>query len=520
MHRLTSKGRGIFYLRVVLIVALCWPALGYTISAAPPDAASIQSRMQDMIDFLDSPQYKQAVSWGEHVVLCYRLAQRRAPTIFEYYLLDALRQDIGFPRSAVLSVALRAKKRSPSWDQCRNFMKRVNVSRFRTSEKVGNQARKLAKTPRRQIVKKLKKRAFAKETTRPRRLSPVVQPQHGVDYNIYFGYLHAHSELSLDASGSPEDAYRNAREFGGLDFFGLTDHGEFLIIWPWQNKWQQLVNAAKAANVPGSYVTLWGFEWSNPVLGHINVINTADFTNSISMFGITRLYDWLIERPEGFGRFNHPGDYDFIRTELLHLKPYPGVVDQMVGIENYNGSDGFDDYYYSGSWWSFIPFSYWDVGNLRKWQLGSLGGQDNHSEDWGFRNEFRTAVMAESLTRESIVDAYRKRRFYATEDMNLHLDFRCKEGSPMGSLLVGVPRNFVVKAWDTSVPADTFREVRLYRNGKLLQTEPVEGSNIEVEFSDASFSRAAYYYVIVRQNDDNDENGRNDEAISSPIWIE
>jgi hypothetical protein len=510
---------GIFCLKVVLIVTLCWPALGYAISAEPLDAASIQSRMQGLIDFLDSQQYKQAVSWGEHVVLCYRLAQRRAPTIFEYYLLDALRQDIGFPRSAVLSVALRAKKRSPSWDQCRKFIDQVNVSRFRTSKKGVNQARKLAKTPRREIIKKLKKKALANGSSPARSLSPVAQPQSGVHYGIYFGYLHAHSELSLDASGSPEDAYQNARDLGGLDFFGLTDHGEYLIIWPWQNKWQRMKDAAKDANDPGFYVTLWGFEWSNPVLGHINVTNTPDFTNSISTFGITRLYDWLIQQSGGFGRFNHPGDYDFIRLELLHLKPYPDAVDQMVGIENYNGSDGFDDYYYSGSWWSFIPFSYWDVGNLRRWYLGSLGGQDNHSEDWGFRNEFRTAVLAEELTRKSIVDAYMSRRFYATEDKDLHLDFRC-QGYPMGSRLSGVWRKFKVRAWDES--GDTFREVRLYRNGKLIETKTVpEIENcIEVVFSDPSFSRAAYYYVIVRQNDDNDENGRNDEAISSPIWIE
>ena len=510
---------GIFYLKVVFIVALCCPALGYAESAAPLDAASIQSRMQNLIDFLDSPQYKQAVSWGEHVVLCYRLARRRAPTIFEYYLLDALRQDIGFPRSAVLSVALRGKKRSPSWDQCRNFTDRVNVSRFRTSKKIANQARKLAKTPRQQIIKQLKKKALAKGSSPPRSLSRSAQPQSGVDYSIYFGYLHAHSELSLDASGSPEDAYQNARDLGELDFFGLTDHGEFLIIWPWQNKWQRLLDAAEAANDPGCYVALWGFEWSNPVLGHINVINTTDFTHTISTFKITRLYDWLIQRPAGFGRFNHPGDYDFIRLEHLHLKPYPAAVGQMVGIENFNGTEGFDVYYYSGSWWSFIPFSYWDVGNLRKWYLGSLGGQDNHSEDWGFRNEFRTAVLAEDLTRESVVDAYMNRRFYATEDKDLHLDFRC-QGYPMGSLLSGVLREFSVKVWDEG--GDSFQEVRLYRNGKLLETKSLPGMQncIEVVFSDHSFSQAAYYYVIVRQNDDNDENGRNDEAISSPIWIE
>ena len=519
MHRLTSKGMGISYLGVFLLVALCWPGFGYAKSAEPLDAASIQSRIQGMIDFLDSPQYRQAVSWGEHVVLCYRLAQRRKPTIFEYYLLDALRQDIGFPRSAVLSVALRGKKLSPSWDQCRKFIDRVDVSRFRTSKRVINQARKLAKTSRREIIKEARKKALVREPSPARSLSPKTQPQSGVDFNIYFGYLHAHSELSLDASGSPEDAYQNARELGELDFFGLTDHGVYLMIWPWQNKWQRLVDAAIAADDPGRYAALWGYEWSNPVLGHINVINTADFTNTISTFGVRQIYDWLIQRPEGFGRFNHPGDYDFIRLELLHLKPYPDAVDQMVGIENYNGSDGFDDYYYSGSWWSFIPFSYWDVGNLRKWYLGSLGGQDNHSEDWGFRNEFRTAVLAEELTRESIVEAYTSRRFYATEDKDLHLDFRC-QGYPMGSRLSGVLREFSVRVWDGS--GDSFREVRLYRNGKLLETKSISGIQncIEVVFSDTSFSRAAYYYVVVGQNDDNDDNGRNDEAISSPIWIE
>ncbi|MGD8520986.1 MAG: CehA/McbA family metallohydrolase [Desulfobacterales bacterium] len=518
MHRLTSKGKGFFYLRAVLIVAFCWPALGYATSTAPPDAASIQSRMQDMIDFLDSPQYRQAVSWGEHVVLCYRLAQQRGPTIFEYYLLEALREDIGFPRSAVLSVALRAKEHSPSWDQCRNFIDRVNVSRFRTSQKTTDRAQKLAKTPRRAIIEILKNKAFADESSSAGKSSPAPQPQACVGYNIYFGYLHAHCELS-DGKGTALEAYEFARDEGKLDFFALTDHGEYLIIWPWENKWQQLLDAAEKTYVPHAYATLYGFEWSNPVLGHLNIINTADFTSAISTFGLTKIYDWLIQRPEGFGRFNHPGDYDFIRLEHLHLKPYPDVVDQMVGIENYNGTDGFDQYYYSGSWWPFIPLSYWDVGNLRKWYLGSLGGQDNHSKHWGIRNEFRTAVLAEKLTRESIIDAYMNRRFYATEDKNLHLDFRC-QGYPMGSRLSGVLREFSVQAWDDD-SGDIFREVRLYRNGKLVETKSLPGQNfIEVVFSDPLFSRAAYYYVIVGQYDDNDENGRNDEAISSPIWIE
>jgi hypothetical protein len=190
---------------------------------------------------------------------------------------------------------------------------------------------------------------------------------------------------------------------------------------------------------------------------------------------------------------------------------------QLVGIETWNGNDSFDDYYYDGSWFSFFDYSYWDVGNLRGWYLGALGGQDNHSPHWGTRNEFRTAVLAEGLTREQIVEAYLNRRFYATEDRDLYLDLRC-QGYPMGARLSGVPREFEVTACDGS--GDTFQEVRLYRDGTLLQTQAVSGDCVEVSFTDPSPIGANYYYVIVRQNDDNDGNGRNDEAISSPIWID
>jgi len=186
----------------------------------------------------------------------------------------------------------------------------------------------------------------------------------------------------------------------------------------------------------------------------------------------------------------------------------------MVGIETWNGNKNFDEYYYGGGWET--DFSYWDEGNRQGWYLGALGAQDNHHADWGTLNEFRTVVLALALTREDIIDAYRNRRFYATEDSDLYLDFRC-EGYPMGSRLSGVRRGFTVRAFDKG--GDSFEEVRLYRNGNLLRTRAVSGNRIKVQFWDVSHTHPAYYYVIVRQTDDNDHNGRKDEAITSPIWI-
>ncbi len=375
-------------------------------------------------------------------------------------------------------------------------------------------ARRLAAVPPSEIAEALKPMTDDAEINPPPKEFESETPVAYARYNIFFGYLHAHSELS-DGEGSPLEAYEYARDQGKLDFFALTDHGELLDTWPWEDEWEELVDAAEATK-SGTYVTLWGFEWSNPILGHINVLNTPDYTNAISHFWITRLYDWLSDRPEAFGRFNHPGEYDDLFIEFLHLRRYAAAVPQMVGIETWNGNDSFDDYYYDGSWFRFFDYSYWDVGNLRGWYLGALGGQDNHSPNWGTLNEFRTAVLAEELTREAIVDAYRNRRFYATEDSDLYLELWC-QGYPMGSRLSGVRRVFTVRALDKG--GDTFEQVRLYRDGNLLRTQAVSGNLITVRFQDVFYARPAYYYVIVQQSDDNDGNGRNDEAISSPIWI-
>jgi hypothetical protein len=518
MKGFRSKGRRRFILLAVLLAVSSWLVPGCDDPSQPPDAPSIQQGMQNVVDFLDSPGYAEAVSWDEHAVLVYKLTQNRMPSPVEFFLLGAFREDIGMTRSAALSVALRGEALSTTWAQCRTFLNQVTVSDFRADQGVSEMARQLAAVPRSEIVEKLKQKADAAEIDRPRKEFQVKPPVANVQYNTYFGYLHAHSELS-DGEGSVLEAYKEARDQGGLDFFALTDHGELLSNWPWENEWEELVDAAEATYVPGSFVTLWGFEWSNPILGHINVLNTADYTNAILDFGIRRLYDWISDRPEAFGRFNHPGEYDYLWIEFLHLRRYADAVPQMVGIETWNGNDSFDDYYYDGSWFWFFDYSYWDVGNLRRWYLGALGGQDNHSPDWGRLNEFRTAVLvdvAEELTREQIVDAYLNRRFYATEDKNLYLDLRC-QGYPMGAWLSGVEPEFEVTAWDGS--GDTFQEVRLYRNGSLLQTKSVSGNSIEVLFTDTdpSPSGSAYYYVIVRQNDGN---GRYDEAISSPIWID
>lgn len=462
--------------------------------------------MKTAMDALDSSKAIAAVPWDEYVVLLYARLQGRDPTLSEFAALRGLHESIGLKPSEALSLALRGEEAFPTYAQIRALLDSEDLGTFVSSTQTRATARELAA--------KCRTHDWTGETGtgKPKGKVHGEEPDPpNVQYNVYYGYVHAHSALS-DGEGTPLEAYMQARS-SGMDFFSLSDHGELLMLWPWEDKYTRLREAADATNEPGRFAALFGFEWTNPVFGHINVINASQFTHVLRNFALSGFYDWLTAHPDAFGFFSHPGWSDDFHLEFRHGRLFRDAVPQMVGIEVWNEDDGFDVYYYRGSWTN--DFSFFDAMNRQGWRLGALGNEDNHTRDWG-QGSFRTAVLAQELTREAIVDAYRHRRFYSTEDKDLVLDFRCG-GYPMGSIVSGVPREFRVTASDGS--GDSFQEVRLYRNGELLDTRAVEGNVVDVVFADADGTGDTYYYVIIRQNDDNDMNGRNDEAISSPIWL-
>lgn len=503
---------------LLLGVTGCRDAL--EVAGWPEDAPQVRQDIEQLSAWLDSPEYAREVTWEEHIVLAYKAAQGRTPTLLEYLLVQGLRTDSGIRRSDVLSFAMMGDDASPSWDKCRAFAGTKSVDAFRSSAETRAVAITLDTTSPEEVVPALEmtpgEMIASISDIRNKRIPDTTTAPNEM-YETYFGFLHAHSHLSLDAdpAGTPESAYAYARDEGQLDFFSLTDHAVFLIIWPWENKWKRLREVADAADDPGKFTALWGFEYSNPLLGHASVLNTDEFTHTLKTFTFPGLYKWLATRPEAIAQFNHPGDFDALAIEFLKFRPYSGAVPIMMGMETWNTNSGFDGYFYRGSSID-DPRSPLDDANSRGWFVGALGAQDNHQRDWGTLNDFRTGVLAKSLTREGIIEAHRERRFYATEDKDLLLDFRCS-GYPMGSRLKGVERSFVVTLDDRS--GDTFNEVRLYKNGKLIARQAVAGTQAEARFVDPISPFENFYYVMATQNDDNNGDGRNDEALSSPIWV-
>lgn len=484
------------------------------ISARPPrDARQITEQMTAIIDHIDSQEYADQVTWEEHVVLCYQLARGTDPTLVEFTLLVNL-CSLGFSRHTALAMVIAEDQVQPTWAQVREFLTNRSALDFQTTPSTLSTAQALSAVPREQILKAFEAEEKKELEVRGPFPAPKTRPNQqkqlpGTQYNTYFGFLHAHSDLS-DGRGSADEAYTYARDVAGMDFFALTDHGSCMVVFPWQSsKYKRLLRAADNHYVPGSYAALYGFEWSSPIYGHINVMNVRSFTHFLDKVSLNSIYRWIGERVYSIARYNHPGREDGFDSEFKHFRYEPYVANNMVGLEVWNKGHDFDEQFYTCSWDTCQAPTFMDEGIRKGWRLGPLGGGDNHHREWGTNTDFRVAVLATSLTRENIINAYFDRRFYATEDKNLLLDIRVG-GNPMGSQLTGWHREFRMEARDSG--GDTFSEVRFYRDGHVIETRAVSGNNIELTFNDPGASGDNHYYVVVKQTD-------GDEAVSSPIHM-
>lgn len=496
-----------------------------TIGTFPRDGAFLMRQMSEIIDYIDSPEYAAEVSWPEHIVLCYQLVRGKDPSLVEFTIINHNRRQLEMDRHTVLAMVLADKHEVPTWEQVRQFESNHSVFDFRSTPRTLSKAEELAATPVESIRKALefeerkelakngefptKKDSVQQEEFTTKKYDPEQRDLPGTNYNTYFGFLHAHSNLS-DGSGGPEEAYAHARDAAGLDFFALTDHGVNMLFWPWEsNKYDRLLSAADQYDAPGSYAALYGFEWSHPLLGHINVMNVRSFTHVLRRITLNSIYRWIGDRVYSIARYNHPGRQDSTNDEFKHFRYESYVANNMVGLEVWNKGHDFDEQFYLCTWGSCQAPTFMSEGIRKGWRLGPLGGGDNHHREWGTNTDFRVAVLSTQLNRNAIVNAYFDRRFYATEDKNMLLDIRVG-GNPMGSRLTGWHREFRMEASDSA--GDTFSEVRFYRDGYLIDTRLVSGNSIAETFTDPGVSGNNHYYVVVRQAD-------GDEAVSSPIYM-
>ncbi|MFI6760132.1 CehA/McbA family metallohydrolase [Micromonospora sp. NPDC050417] len=235
--------------------------------------------------------------------------------------------------------------------------------------------------------------------------------------------LHNHTAMS-DGDGDPELAFASMRD-AGLDVAALTDHSTlFSIEGLSRSEWDRTGRLADAADDPGQYTAIRGFEWSHPLLGHVNVWFSGNYTDLLQSSSMSRLYSWIASSG-GVAGFNHPGR-EVGRFDNFRFTA--GVREPMIGLEMFNRGD---DYLFDG--WGSGQTSPLAACLNAGWRPGLTGVSDEHGTNWGFpEGKGRTGLWVTQNTRQDVLAALRARRFFATRVSGLRLDATAN-GVRMGS---------------------------------------------------------------------------------------
>ncbi len=103
----------------------------------------------------------------------------------------------------------------------------------------------------------------------------------------------------------------------------------------------------------------------------------------------------------------------------------------------------------------------WDQFLLWGFDLAPVANHDNHMANWGRGHTTRTAVIAETLSRTSVLDALRRRAVYASEDEDLTLRLYADHRVPMGGRLRTLSDE-VTLSFQIDEPAASGHDVAIY----------------------------------------------------------
>jgi len=350
-------------------------------------------------------------------------------------------------------------------------------------------------------------------------------------YRIFFGEIHNKTALS-DGLGSPDDAYRYARDFMGLDFAAVSDHEG-------GREFGANRAAVKRFYKPGEFVTLLGFEHSSSsAFGHRNVYYPTDEGEALRPDHPDELWRQL-EGKQALVIPHHTNIYNELQLpnvwQPFDWSSHNPRYEHLVEICQNRGSFETNQPKHAGSFGG-CDASVQDALAMGC-RLGFIGGTDNHAGQPGsFRCsmgglDYRekqwgglACVFAKELTREAVWDALWTRHTYATNGARILLDVTIN-GHRMGE---------EVRMEDPDWPDRVIRIkvlgtarisfIDIVRNNDDIYT--FQGRDVKEEFEyvdrdpfgDLAFTGrfcsdpTVFYYVRVLQEDEK-------MAWSSPIWF-
>ncbi len=339
-------------------------------------------------------------------------------------------------------------------------------------------------------------------------------------YQLFAGDLHTHSSCSNDCCErekmmiTPDEMCSYGKNVSALDFMAVTDHHQ-----PWdeernrigQAPWEQVAEAVKKWNSPGSFLALAGFEFRDgrgdtPVI--FSEPPSYDAIDDPSLTDVCALWDRLHEMPEDTLCIPHLHNPGWKTAENQWIEcPYEGM-EPVMDVYSCHGSYEWPDAQERG-----LPevkrtrkdrFTRWFLQN--GYHYGNTCNSDDHMGHPGSNG--LTMVYAKELTIPALFEALRARRCYGTTNARIRLTFTANKAM-MGARL---PQTRHKKFEAEFVGEQPFKAVDLVRCGEIYKRFYPGNKEfiMDVEVEEEGESN---WYVRGVQID-------NHIAYSSPVWFE
>ncbi len=350
-------------------------------------------------------------------------------------------------------------------------------------------------------------------------------------FNFYYGNLHAHSSYSdgnQDAATSglstPLQDYQYAKLSQQFHFLGIAEHNHY-GAGMLKSFYAMGLSQANTANQDSVFVCMYGMEWGviGPPGGHtliygINQLIGWDSVSAIPNYDIynARLdYDSLFKRvartPNAFACLAHPATTDYSGMFSTIVKP--AWDSAIVGVAIRSGPAFSTDTMYNNPSTSSFEARYKDA--LKQgYHVGATLDHDNHNTTFGRMAKSRTVALAPALTRNNIIEAFRKRRTQASDDWNVQVTFTLN-GKPLGTVFND--------SFNASIQVSVYDpDMEPVSSIAIIHGIPGSGVNPTTLISNSSSATLNYthilpigglyyYYAVITQLD-------GDKVYTSPIW--
>lgn len=313
---------------------------------------------------------------------------------------------------------------------------------------------------------------------------------------LYWGEIHTHTDLS-DGNGTLEQNFDIAASH--LDFWAMADHAYDPEVFDLDygktekdgkrlnDHWPRVQGMCKEREVPGTFIPILGYEWTNFQYGHHNVYY-LDYDQPLrlpptlpDLYAELRGIDAVvIPHHSGYavGMCGKDWDcHDEVLTPFVELYSFHGSSEEPGGLEPLL------------TWGSWMGPG--DAGGsvqealARGYKLGIMASSDSHLEHPGAYDNGLIAVYADELTRGALWESFQRRRIYGVTGDRIELAFDIN-GRPMGSTIDFTPRRelcVAVKAWNA------IERIDIIKNNNVLASytepagsQPEKGTSFPLRF--------------------------------------